>query len=262
MDALERASSNARSSIEEVLENANIRKVFNSFFVANQGVLYARDRAPWLKDELAQILSLNRADAAPIYRGLFVELHGVFERYVAAFSAACVDRISSSATKYSDVEPNLRKRHTAQAGQILSHYRSGTLKGIKYDFDGLMKKLSVCFSDAAPPRLDGGVLTAQMGGCTPEKLDDLFGALNFGDAFDDELGRNAKIKALPGNSTGARAATKRARELLDDAIDARNQIVHDHDAALSLTDDDVKEFASLLLALIDAFETKARRILP
>lgn len=258
MDGLELARVTARAGIDEVVGNLKIRKAFNTFFVANSAVLYDRGAIGGLNKELGAMLALNQIDSAPVYRGLYVELHGIFERFVGAFATECVDRIARRAKNYSALDPVFRKQHSAHAAKILSHIAAGDINGIKYDFDDLLKRLGVCFSDSKPPPLVGNVFTVQMGNCTPKRLEDLFGILGLGDPFDDELGKQAAIKALPGNSTGARAAAKRANDLLKEAIKTRNRVVHDHDSLPQVSDSDLDELAQLISALIEAFDARAR----
>lgn len=262
MDALERARATARSSIDEVVGNVKIRKTFNTFFVAHAGILYNRGAIGGLNAELGATLSLNQVDSAPVYRGLYVELHGIFERFIGAFTTACVDRIAAKATNYSNLDQTFKKSHSAHAAKVLAHIVAGDINGIRYDFDGLTTKLGVCFSDNKPPLLVGNVFTVQMGNCTPKRLTDLFGVLGLGDPFDDDFGRHAAIKGLPGNATGARAAAKHANALLKEALKIRNRVVHDHDSVPQVSDADVDDLALLVTALIEAFEARARARYP
>jgi hypothetical protein len=263
MDSLQLARSGAEAELKEIRDNIAIIKAFKSLFVARSAELFARnDMNGGLKRDLDVVLRLASTDLNPSFSGLFVQVHGVFERYINGLTRACVEKIAAGKGRYSELTEEFARSHTAHAGRVLGHISDGNVNGVSFDFSRLISNLAICFADQHPPVLTPGVFTVSMGNCTPEGLKNLFAIMKLTDPFGDSLGSHEKIKALDGYRGGARALSKQAKDDWKDAINKRNRIVHDSSAVPSVSEADVVGLSALTLALIAAFEDKVRATYP
>lgn len=263
MDPLQLARSGAEAELKEIGDNIAVMQAFKSLFVARSAELFARGNMNGgLKRDLDAVLRLASADLNPSFAGLFVQVHGVFERYINGLTRACVEKITEGISRYSELKDEFAKSHTAHAGRVLGHIAEGNVNGVSFDFSSLISNLAICFADKSPPVLTPGVFTISMGNCTPDRLKALFAILKLSDPFGDTLGSHARIKALEGYRGGARALSKQARDEWKDAINKRNRIVHDSSAVPSVSEADVVGLSTLALALIAAFEDQVRATYP
>jgi RiboL-PSP-HEPN len=259
VDSLQLARSGAEAELKEIADNVGVIRAFKSLFVARSADLFSRTTMDGaLKRELEATLKLSSTDLNPSLAGLFVQIHGVFERYVSGLTRACVERIAVGKSCYSELPTPFSKSHTAHAGRALGYISEGHINGISFDFSALVSNLSVCFADTKPPLLSPSVFTVTMGNCTPDRIKALFGILDLTDPFDDRLGSHVKIKALEGYRGGARALSKQAKDDWKDAIIKRNRIVHDATSVPTVNESDLVQLSSLTLALIASFEDKVR----
>lgn len=257
MNSLQRARRGAEAEMKEITDNLGVIRSFKSLFVARAPSLFPREGLDaGLRRELEKVLALGQTDLRPAYAGLYVQVHGVVERYINGLVAACVERIAAGKTSYSDLPPDFARSHSAHAGRALGYISDGSVNGVSFDFPALTAALAVCFADTSQPVLVSRVFTISMGNCTPERLKSLFGILGLSEPFADDIGSHSEIKALPSYRGGARALAKQAKKDWKDALSLRNRILHDASSVPVITDSDVVQLSALALALIAAFESK------
>jgi hypothetical protein len=260
MDALERAASTSRAYVSEIRANVTIRQTFNNFFVSNASELYAHATLRReIRDQLTRVLKLNTIDSTTVYRGLLLQLNGVFELFIRQLVAAVLEKKAADVTVYSELDKALRDQHAIKSGAVLAQLADGEIQGVPYNFDRLQLHLGECFSDASPFHLNTDVLTLQMGNCTPKRLDHLFKVLGMAAAFDDETGADKGMRAWAGGG-GARQTANAAREALENHIRIRNDLAHGS-ITRAVVATDVESAANFFQALIGALEAKARTII-
>lgn len=211
---------------------------------------------PELREELNKALNVKDAAASVLYRGLMLQLYGAFERLVADLAAAVLHVLQVKASRYGDLDENLKDAHTVGSAHLLAKLHDNAINGVKFDFAELQSDLATCLSNAQPYRLNAAAFTAQLGVCTAERVDKLFKSLRLTAAFDDELGRNKAVKGWAKDAK-PREALNLAQKKLDEIVRLRNQIAHGaSDPEVLVTQ--VQEAASFLSALGHALLEKAR----
>ena len=244
MDGFDRANSVFTSRVGEVLGNLRVRET-HSFFVRNQGELFRREGMRGdLKSALSRALNLKDASEAVLYRGLVLQLYGAFERLITDIAEAVLIAAQSKASRYGDLDRDLRDAHTVGAARLLAKTYDRTINGVPFDFATLQLDIAACFSNTNPYRLSVGAITALLGVCTADRVDWVFETLKLGKAFDDSLGRDPAIKAWAGKA-GTREAFNLARDQLNETVRLRNQIAHGA-ADPEVLDIKVKETAEFL----------------
>ena len=256
MDGFDRAGSVFSSRMAEVLGNIRVRET-HSFFVRWQGELFKRDtmRAD-LRADLNRALNVKDATESVLYRGLMLQLYGAFERLVADLAAAVLTVLQVKASRYGDLDENLKNAHTVGSARLLARLHDKAINGVKFDFAALQSDLAACLSNAQPYRMNAAAFTALLGVCTAERVDALFKSLRLVAAFDDDLGHNKTIKAWA-KDAGPREAYKLASDQLDEIVRLRNQIAHGASNP-EVLDTQVKEAACFLSVLGQALLDKAR----
>lgn len=255
MDAIGRAKSTIQSQIEEILNNAQIRQSFSSFFVANASELYAHQSLRKdIRAELTRVLLLKKTDPSAIYRGLLLQLNSAFELFVKRLVGAVLLHHRSKVQKYSDLSVAIRNTHAVKSAEILRKLYDGKINGVNYDFDHLQKSLGTCFSDKEEFDLTPDVFTLLMGNCTPERLEKLFSVIGISKPFDENTGKNQAIKKWA-KGIGPKQAANEARRELESQLSKRNEIAHGPNT-MSVSPTDIEQAGAFYLALADAFIDK------
>lgn len=258
MDGFDRAGSVFAARIEEVLGNLRVRQS-HVFFVRNQGELFRRQemRAD-LKVDLNRALKVTDAPETVLCRGLTLQLYGAFERLVTEIAEAVLEVFKGRASRYSELDENLRNAHTVGSAKLLAKLHDRNVNGMPFDFANLQADMAACFKDDSKYQLGAAAFTALLGVCTANRVDSLFKALRLGKAFDVALGRDPGIKAWS-KKAGGREASNLARDALDELVRLRNQIAHGTSDP-DVLDTDVEEAAAFLSALGKALLTRVREI--
>jgi hypothetical protein len=202
----------------------------------------------------------RHTDPSVVYRGLIIQINGVFELFVKHLSAAVLEHWQSKSSKYSDLDHRIRSAHTVYSATTLSRLNDGQINGVSYDFSTLQMHLGECFTDAEDYRLNTDVFTLQLGNCTPDRLVKLFDLLKIGAPFDDVTGRNQAVRQWSKGLSPRRAA-KAAEDELTRQLSMRNEIAHGFALIRDVVPLDVEDACQFYAALIDAFMEKARSLI-
>lgn len=248
----------AKSAISEIMTNADAQTSYASFINRQSAQLFdyaAGEGKKHFKAELVRLLNSVTPDPTVVYRGLLIQLNGVFEGFIKSFVAAHVERVGSKESTFGALPGPLRTTYTAYAGRVLARIHEGSINGIAYDFDALQASLGTCFSNASPFGLKGEVFTVLMGNCTPERLEKVFQQVGLPEPFGDPIGKHKSIQGWC-REKRARAAASLAREELERQIEMRNDLVHGL-ATKAVMISDVQHAASFFAAIIDAYHDTA-----
>ena len=258
MNVLQRAVSTARMQIEEAEATARIRLAYTSILVTNAQALFAvlEDRKE-AKNNLETALKDKDTDPSMLYRGLLVQLNGVFESFVRSLCAVILEKKSSDAGRYAAIEKAIRQEYTYKSARILTHVKSGAIYGIRYDFEALQSSWAKCILNSEDYTIQSDVFTLLMGNCTSSRLTDLFRSLSLAGPFDDVLGKHPGLRTCAKERSSRRVA-KFAKTTLDEHIALRNDIAHGNlTRAVSRTE--FESCSTFYRALIDAISDKVSK---
>lgn len=244
----------AQAAIAEALANARVQQPFSSFITRNASYLYnyaSGDGKEHFKLELEKLLKIVVPDPTVVFRGIVIQLNGVFEGFVKSLVSAHVTGLASQVNTFSELSDPLKNAYAVKAGAVMTRLHDGSLNGVKYDFPALLESVGSCFADATPFSFKGDVFTALMGNCTPERLERLFEQVGLPEPFSDTVGRHKSIQALYIDGKGRRAANK-LKEELSFHIENRNDLVHGL-ATKAIVISDVQDCANFYTAIIDAY---------
>ncbi|MGB6213592.1 MAE_28990/MAE_18760 family HEPN-like nuclease [Pseudomonas mandelii] len=250
MEALDRALSTATLQIEEAQATARIWQTYSDILVSKSGFLY-----PVFTNEPEKTLYHNAmadksTDASALYRGLLIQLNGIFEGYIRLLAGAVLDFKRTKVVSYADLEDTLRIEHVVSSAKILSHLKSGSVNGIRHDFETTKTNLGKCLTDAKDFKLNKEAFTLLMGNCTPGRLESLFESLGLPEPFQDKLAESKPLQRWADDKHKRRLASH-VKEHLTFQIDTRNDIVHGN-ITKALTHQDFQNASSYFLALIQA----------
>lgn len=253
MATLDSAKSLADAYFDELRATAEIRQAYHDIIVLNAPTLYgAFGHDAKLKGRLTDVLKLKTTDQSALLRGLFVQAIGVFDEFVRSLISAVLDKRTNDSGKYSDLNESLRNGFISQSGRVLSHYGSGTVNGVRYDFSKLTSSLAVCLSDSAGYFLEPRVFTILMGNSTPDRLKKLFATVGLPEPFSPDLGECGELKKAMGETRKAQVA-QMAEERLAALIALRNDIAHGY-LTTSISADEFREHIKVLCALTSALK--------
>ena len=254
MNSVERAMNTARMHIEEAEATARIRSAYTSIIVSNAQSLFLVFKSGEQKKNLSIALKDKDTDASMLFRGLLVQVNGVFENFVRSLCVAIVEKKCADAGTYNGLDERIRTEHIVHSARILTHLKAGNVHGNRYDFGTLQTNLAKCMLDINDYRVQPDVFTLFMGNCTSSRLTELFKSLSLSDPFDDELGKHTTLRKWAKDQSSRRVA-KVAKSTLDEQIAIRNDIAHGNlTKAVSQTE---FEFSvNFFLAFIEALAEK------
>ncbi|MEQ1694345.1 MAG: MAE_28990/MAE_18760 family HEPN-like nuclease [Hyphomicrobiaceae bacterium] len=253
MAMLDGAKSVADAFFDELRATVEIRKSYSDIIVLNAPMLFAAfQHDAKLKERLKEALKFKTTDQSALLRGLFVQSIGVFEEFVRRLVTLVLEERVKGSRKYSELNDQLKNGFISHSGRVLTHYGSGSVNGVRYDFSKLTLSLAGCLSDAQPYSLDPRVFTILMGNCTPDRLAKLFEIIGLPDPFSSALGECSELKNAMGETRKAQVA-KMAEERLAKLVALRNDIAHG-DLTTSISADEFKEHINFLSALTSALK--------
>ena len=109
MNVLQRAVRTARLQIEEAEATVRIRHAYTSIVVTNAQALFSAFEDRNAKKNLELALRDKDTDPSMLYRGLFVQLNGVFENFVRSLCAVILETKSSDAGPYHAIDEAIRR---------------------------------------------------------------------------------------------------------------------------------------------------------
>ena len=254
MNVLQRAVRTARVQIEEAEATARIRHAYSSILVTNAQALFSAFEDRNAKRNLEIALRDKDTDPSMLYRGLLLQLSGIFENFVRSLCAVIIAKRSSDAGSYVDIEEAIRREHTYQSARILSHIKSGSIQGVRYDFESLQESWAKCILNSENFKIQSEVFTLLMGNCTSSRLTDLFSSLSLTGPFDDMLGKNPDLRACAKERSSRRVA-KFAKSTLDNQIALRNDIAHGN-LTKAVSRAEFESSSSFYRALIEALSDR------
>lgn len=253
MSKLDLAKSIAKTYLDEIEANIEIRQTYNNIIIAHSATLFqALSYDENAKGNLKAALKYKTTDPNAFYKPLLVQIHGIFENYIRSLVSAVIEERFEIAEKYSTLNKVFRDEYIRHAAHILKYIKSGSIMGTSYNFDDLLASLGRTLSNQTPFKLHPEIYTKLMGNCTSSRIIDLFNALELPRPFSEPLGNNIELKKYFSENKKGRVANL-ASETLDEQIDLRNDIVHGElTRSIDLTS--LKESLNFFRALISALD--------
>ncbi len=179
MEPLETAKAVSDAYFDELRATVEIRQAYHDIIVLNSVTLFAAfEHDARLKSRLKDALKLKTTDQSALLRGLFVQAVGVFDEFVRSLISSKIEERSKACDKYNDLSEKLRNGFISNSGKVLTHYGRGTVNGVRYDFNRLTSSLIACLSNSKDYFLEPRVFTILMGNSTPDRLKNLFEAVD------------------------------------------------------------------------------------
>lgn len=252
MSTFASANSIAKASIGEIIDNALARQRLPAFVRSQTRELfdYCKDK-PHIRSELQTIIKLSAHDASVVYRGLIIQLNGIFESFIKSLVSAQIHNISTKAECFDDLEEGVKTSYIFYIGNVFSKVHDGAINGVNYDFDTLKREVGSCFSNVSPFSMSGEVFTLLMGNCTPKRLEKIFSQVGLPEPFSDVFGKHKAVQQWCSEGKARRVATM-ARDELEKQISLRNELVHGL-GTKNVVLEDVQNSARFFLAIIDAY---------
>ena len=203
MSSVQSALRIARMQIEEAEATARINNAYKTIIVSHTQTLCEIFDDIGRREMLDRALADKHTDTSMLFRGLLVQMIGVFENFIRSLCEAVVKKKSDDVDRYSALDEKIRREHIWHSAKILTYLKEGNVKGIQYDFEGLQVSLANCILDVKNFNVQSDVFTLLMGNCTPSRLVGLFQSLSLPDPFNDSLGEHlglqkyAKSKSKP-----------------------------------------------------------------
>lgn len=225
MDPIERALKTAMAQIEEAEGTARIRNAYFQIVVSNAQTLFEVFSEAPQKKELVQALANKNIDGSMLYRGLLIQVNGIFEKFVHSICEAVLVEKARKVSFFCDMEEKVRSEYIHKSAIVLTYAKKGNVRGASYDFGGLQTSLARCFLGEENFQIKADVFTKMMGNCTSSKLKKLFEALCLTDPFSDRIGTHPGLKSIS-NERSKRKVANFAMKTLDEQIKLRNDIAH------------------------------------
>lgn len=225
MKGVERARSIAHAHLDEVNATARIWRSYHKIIVGKSTILNNAFTEHRDKVLYAEALRDKETNEGALYRGLLVQVHGIFEGFVKNVIGGVLEIRRSEVSTYYELSEAIRHEHIVSTAKALQHIKTGTVQGVRFDFDKAIRNLGHCFTDSQDFSLEKDPFVILLGNCTPKKMEDVFRWMGVTLPFDDKLGENKLIKKWA-NETSKRKAAKAAKSALVEKIEQRNEIVH------------------------------------
>lgn len=254
MTMLQQTVRTARLLIEEAEATARIRHAYVSILVKNAQFLFSTIEDKIAKKNLQVALKDKDTDPSMLYRGLLVQLNGIFENFIRSLCAAILKQKSLCVGSYKDLDVSIQREHTYRSAMILSKIKENSIYGNSYDFESLQNSWAKCVLNHKDYEIQPDVFTLLMGNCTSDRLTNLFRSLSMSDPFDDLLGRHSELRACT-NERSHRRVAKFAKSSLDVHIALRNDIAHGN-LTRAVTKDEFESCSKFYKALIEALSDK------
>lgn len=184
----------------------------------------------YVADGIAALVYSSKFDEATIIRSLIVESVSAFEQFFKLLVDAIVNWNKANASLFSELDERFQRQYIKASGGVLSHYATGKVNGVKFDFEGLLKGFGSCIKDEPKFQLEGSVFTISLGNPTSDRIKTVFERLGLADPFTAEFGQKMLDENCVSASSG-RAAANKAVDILDQYLEDRNDIIHGLGAA-------------------------------
>ena len=225
MSSVQNALKIAHMQIEEAEATVRISNAYRTIIVSHAQSLYEIFDDTGHQEILERALADKSTDTSMLFRGLIVQMIGVFENFIRSLCEAIVKKKSIDAGAYSVLDEKIRNEYVCHSARILTHLKEGGINGRKYDFLTLQVNVANCILDTKDFNVQSDVFTLLMGNCTPSRLVGLFQSLSLPDPFNDSLGEHPGLQKYA-KSKSKRKVAKFAKSTLDKYMTLRNDIAH------------------------------------
>ncbi|NTY86503.1 hypothetical protein FCH33_06925 [Serratia fonticola] len=257
MTNIEDAVSLSDSYYQELSATAEIRQAFQDILIAqSQYIFPAISYDKHLTERYKNALKLKTVDTSALLKGLLIQAVSIYENFVRDMVSVVVYKLTSQGAKYIDLNLKLRNSFISSTGKVLTHYGSGTVNGVKYDFDNLTQSLISCLSFQDEYHIDPRVFTILLGNCTSSRITSLLSVLGVSDDIFDDIKSDSGLKKHF-NESRMSQVEELTKSGLDELINLRNDIAHG-DLTRSLSIDELERAIQLLKTLIKALSIRCR----
>lgn len=257
MDDIKMYVDKTEDFFSELESTAAIRVAFMEIVVANSTSLFtAFGHDKVAKSKLQDVLKLKTVDTNALYRGLFIQSVAIFEDFVRKMVNYVIQIHKMKEKQYSKLSDSLQNYFISSSGSVLSHYGSGTVNGVKYDFEHLTKSLVTCLSDSEDYYIEPRVFTISMGNCTSSRVENLFSKICLDDDIFLSISSYPELKRTVMEKRKS-AASILIKDKLDTIIHTRNDIAHG-ELTRSISKDDFEDTTLFLRGLIKAFALRCQ----
>lgn len=262
MGGVERAGSIARVQLEEVKAIARMWRRYQQILIEKSAILHNAFKNSNDKALYNEALRDRDTEGSALYRGLLVQVHGIFEGFVKNVIGGVLEVKRSEVSTYKDLSEALRKEHIVSTSRALQHIKNGSVQGVKFDFEKTVDNLGLCFTGSNKFVLEKEPFVVLLGNCTSKKIEDVFKWMDMPEPFGDKLGENANLKKWT-RETSKRKTAKAAKKSLDEKIEERNDIVHGNiTKTISQTefDETVEFFYALTDGIVELVVSSKQRV--
>jgi hypothetical protein len=185
-----------------------------------------------------------------IYGPLLVRLMASFERYLRRLIAWALDKHTAAAGRYDRLPPALAARNLILTGKLLATLDSPR-DYLAVDVELLLENLASCRRENAGGfRLNGQAFSAVVAGVSPENVEKALETVEVRQMWDELGASNGLVEIL--GTKGARETGQQSRERLKELSRYRNQLAHGADAAVVITENQLRDAISFILAFSSA----------
>lgn len=236
---------------QELSSTNEMRQAFQDILVSQSGYLFqAFKNDKVLTDRYKQALKLKTVDSNALLRGLFIQSVSIYEDFIRKLVSYVVTKITNSGESYRDLNLKLQNHFISTSGKVLSYYGSGTVNGVKYDFNNLTDSLVSCLSHQKDYYIDPRVFTILLGNCNSTRLSKLFDILNVSNDIFEDINLDPHLRIYL-KETRKSQVIELCKNELDNFINMRNDIAHGY-LTRSVSVDELKNSIEFFQTFIKA----------
>lgn len=196
---------------------------------------------------------MNAKSSRPegVYGPLLVRLFAAFERYLRNLVTHSVEQRGSKAHTYDDLPEVLSHRNLVLTGRILASLDSPGDRTAP-DIETLIANLATCKHGSNTFRLNTQAFSATVTGAGPAIIEKALEHVNITEWWDEVGGNSALAEHL--GTKGSRATGNRTRERLKELWRWRNHLAHGGDEETAITESQLREAVSLVVAFCSALD--------
>lgn len=203
------------------------------------------------RDIVQSFLRIKESRPEGLYGPLLVRLLAAFERYVRTLIVWAVEHRNAAAGKYEDLSPTIANRNRILTGRVLAS--AEVPDHLVFDIPALIENLATCKAGGSGSfRLNAGVFSAGIAGCSPKHLDKALEYVDINDCW-DSIGKDTKLSTILGTK-GARPTGTGAKDKLKELSRLRNQLAHGGDGAPLISETDLRDAITFIGAFSKALE--------
>lgn len=206
-------------------------------------------------DLVKRFISAEPTRPETVYGPLLVRLVAAFERFVRELVSWAVHERTIAAKTYDQVSATLARRNLVLTGKLLLTLDSPR-DYLVIDVELLLNNLASCRQGYTGPfRLNATAFSAAVAGIGPEHVEKALENVGVGDWW-DTVGANQALVGVLGTK-GSRATGIRSRDVLKELSRSRNQLAHGGNAAVLVTESQLRDAISFVSAFSKALNAAA-----